>query len=266
LDADLVIIDEAQILPDQAYHDFMSFPHVRIIAIGDHGQLKSIGDNKVRLMENPRIRLEEPRRQALGSNLLQFAHALREGKKIRYGKCPGVMIAPKNMFWKDIADPAYDQVIVGFNRTRHDVNREIRKYRGYRGDIPNVGEKLTCLYNNRELGVYNGQILMVEDVALETDELVKLVLDDCGNKYTVVAVRDQFGRDKLDLSYSNKFYRMGYRSTVFLAFAYASSAHKSMGSEYPTGKVYEEVHPEWDLCAWSYTGATRFTDDIQYYR
>jgi exodeoxyribonuclease-5 len=217
-------------------------------------------------MENPRVRLEEPRRQALGSNILQFAHALREGKRIPYGKCPEVMIAPRASFWKTVADPLCDQIIVGFNRTRHQVNREVRKYRGYHGELPNVGEKLICLYNHRDIGIYNGQTFLVESVANETDALVKLVLNDCGTRYTVVAVKDQFGREKIDLSYSNKFYHQGYRSVVFMDFAYAISAHKAMGSEYPRGKVLEELHPDWSRTRWPYTAATRFYEDIEYYR
>jgi hypothetical protein len=106
----------------------------------------------------------------------------------------------------------------------------------------------------------------VESIADETDELSKLVLDDCGTKYTVIAVKEQFGRDKIDLQHSNKFYRQGYRSVVFMDFAYAISAHKAMGSEYARGKVLEETHPDWDVPRWSYTAATRFYDDVEYYR
>lgn len=266
LDYEIIIIDEAQILSKQYYDDFLSFPYIRLIAIGDHGQLQAIGGETIDLMYNPRIRLEEPRRQALGSNILQFAHALRTGKPIRYGKCPGVMIAPKNMFWKDVADPLYDKIIVGFNRTRHEVNKVVRKARGYHGAIPNVGEKVICLYNHRDIGVFNGQNFIVDSVQSEGDELLRMVLDDNGRKYTVIAVRDQFGKDKIDLSYSNRFFREGYRDVVFLDFAYGSTAHKAMGSEYSRGKVLEEVHRDTDVKRWSYTAATRFTEEVQYYR
>jgi exodeoxyribonuclease-5 len=266
LDYEIIVIDEAQILSKQYYEDFLSFPHIRLIAIGDHGQLQAIGGDTIDLMKNPRIRLEETRRQALGSNILQFAHALRNGKNIKYGKCPGVMIAPKNTFWKDLADPSFDQIIVGFNRTRHEVNRVVRKGRGFHGDIPNVGERVICLYNNRDIGVFNGQTFIVNNVHPVGDELLSMVLDDNGVIYTVIAVRDQFGRDKIDLSYSNRFFIKGYRDVVFLDFAYGITAHKSMGSEYGKGKVLEEVHRDTDVRRWSYTAATRFIDEVQYFR
>jgi exodeoxyribonuclease V len=266
LDYEIIIIDEAQILSKQYYDDFLSFPHVRLIAIGDHGQLQAIGGDTIDLMYNPRVRLEEPRRQALGSNILQFAHALRTGKPIRMGKCPGVMIAPKSIFWKDVADPAFDKIVVGFNRTRHEVNRVVRQARGYHGPIPNVGEKVTCLYNHRDVGVFNGQHFIVSNVQTETEELLSMTLDDNGTIYHVIAVKDQFGRDKIDLSYSNRFYKDGYRDVVFLDFAYASTCHKCMGSEYSRGKVLEECHRDTDVRRWSYTAATRFTDEVQYYR
>jgi ATP-dependent exoDNAse (exonuclease V) alpha subunit len=266
IDYEIIIIDEAQILSKQYYDDFLSFPHVRLIAIGDHGQLQAIGGETIDLMHNPRIKLEEPRRQALGSNILQFAHALRTGKQVRYGKCPGAMIAPRTMFWKDIIDPSYDKIIVGFNRTRHEVNKIVRRARGYHGDIPNIGEKVTCLYNHRDIGVFNGQHFIVDSVQPEGEELLRVGLDDNGRKYNVIAVRAQFGRDKIDLSYSNRFFREGYRDVVFLDFAYGSTAHKSMGSEYSRGKVLEECHRDTDLRRWSYTAVTRFVDQVDYYR
>jgi exodeoxyribonuclease V len=266
LDYEIIIIDEAQILSKQYYDDFLSFPYIRLIAIGDHGQLQAIGGDTIDLMYNPRIKLEEPRRQALGSNILQFAHATRQGKNIRYGRCPGVMIAPKHMFWNDVADPSYDKIIVGFNRTRHEVNRVVRRARCYHGPLPNVGEKVTCLYNHRDVGVFNGQHFIVNSVQPEGEELLRMTLDDNGTTYHVIAVKDQFGRDKIDLSYSNRFYHQGYRDVIFLDFAYASTCHKSMGSEYSRGKIIEETHRDTDVRRWSYTAVTRFTDQVDYYR
>jgi hypothetical protein len=266
LDYEIILIDEAQILSKQYYDDFLSFPYVRLIAIGDHGQLQAIGGDTIDLMKNPRIRLEEPRRQESGSNILQFAHALRTGQNIRFGKCPGVMIAPRSMFWKDIADPSFDQVIVGFNRTRHEVNRVIRRDRGFYGDIPNVGEKVICLYNNREIGIFNGQTFIVRGVQLVDDELLSMTLDDVGTIYTVIALKEQFGKDKIDLSYANQFHADGYHDVVFLDYAYAITAHKSMGSEFSRGKVLEECHRDTDVRRWSYTAATRFIDHVDYYR
>jgi ATP-dependent exoDNAse (exonuclease V) alpha subunit len=170
------------------------------------------------------------------------------------------------MFWKDIIDPSYDKIIVGFNRTRHEVNKIVRRARGYHGDIPNIGEKVTCLYNHRDIGVFNGQHFIVDSVQPEGEELLRVGLDDNGRKYNVIAVRAQFGRDKIDLSYSNRFFREGYRDVVFLDFAYGSTAHKSMGSEYSRGKVLEECHRDTDLRRWSYTAVTRFVDQVDYYR
>jgi exodeoxyribonuclease-5 len=266
LDYETIIIDEGQSLSGQALKDFLSFPHARLILFGDHGQLKPVGEDHTGIMEKPRIRLEEPRRQALGSNILQFAHAIRKGLTVRYGRCPGVMIAPKRDFWKDITDPNCDQIVVGFNKTRHQVNREVRKSRGYFGDVPVAGEKVICLYNQKDIGLDNGQILLVERTGSIKDGLVELVLDDSGTKYTVMAIVEQFGKNKLDYSLTNKFYIHGYRGVVFLDFAYGISCHKAMGSEWERGKVLEEYHPDWELARYGYTGVTRFSDAVDYYK
>ena len=114
--------------------------------------------------------------------------------------------------------------------------------------------------------MFNGQHFIVESIQREGDELLRMGLDDNDKKYSVIAVKGQFGRDKIDLSYGNRFYKDGYRDVVFLDFAYASTAHKSMGSEYSRGKVLEEVHRDTDVKRWSYTAATRFIDQVDYYR
>jgi hypothetical protein len=49
-------------------------------------------------------------------------------------------------------------------------------------------------------------------------------------------------------------------------FAYAGTAHKCMGSEFSRGKILEEVHRDTDVRRWSYTAATRFVDQVDYYR
>ena len=52
-----------------------------------------------------------------------------------------------------------DQVIVGYNKTRDYLNVEIRQKRGFqKPDVFEIGEKIICIQNSREIGIFNGMI------------------------------------------------------------------------------------------------------------
>ena len=158
LDCKLIICDEAGPLNLDVYTDAKSY-NLRYLWIGDHWQLKPIGENP-HLMDNPDVRLEEPRRQGKGSNILKFAIASKFRKAISYGKVSEVEIVRPDAFWKRIYDPTFDQIIVGFNDTRHRVNIAIRNDRGYIGVAPRPGEKIICLQTNKNKGIYNGNEIL----------------------------------------------------------------------------------------------------------
>jgi exodeoxyribonuclease V len=266
----IVIVDEGQILSQTALDDFLSFPQVRVILVGDPGQLKPVGGKSIFLMERPRLQLHEVRRQALGSNILKVAHAVRQGLIPTYGQAPGVLIAPKSRFFQDMGDSNIDQIIVGFNSTRHCVNKLIRKMRGLTGEIPQAGDKVICLNNNPHLGLYNGQIFKVIDASViknTDDELIQMDLVEGNQTYhNVIAIADQFGRNKMDYSVANNFRIHGYDNLNFFDYANAISCHKALGSQWDSVAVLEQFHNDWEGRRWIYSSMTRPVHDLKYYR
>lgn len=270
IDDRLLVVDEASTINAIMDDDMQSYPHTRIFYVGDHGQLKPIGDDPD-IMGNPDIRLEIPHRQALGSNILQFAHAIRKGDQPRYGKCPGVIISPKDEFQQMIEDPKWDQIIVGFNKTRHFVNQRVREIRQFFGKTPDPGEKLIMLNNNRELGLYNGMTLYVEHAWRDGNGFIICDLVDLDEPdpkkqrhwKKIALIEDQLGNNKLDIRgwVANAVLN---QNAMLADYAYGITAHKAQGSEWGRVLALEEIHEDWEYPRWRYTVITRAAEEIGY--
>ncbi len=270
IDDHLLVIDEAQVINAVMDSDMMSYSHLRILYVGDHGQLKPIGEDPY-IMANPDIKLEVPHRQSLGSNILQFAHAIRKGQQPRYGRCPGVIVKPREDFYPMIEDPKWDQIIVGYNRTRHSVNQRVREVRGHFGKTPDPGEKLIFLNNNRELGLFNGMTLKVESAQRDGNgfiicDFVDIEESESGKKRRwskVAIIEDQLGQNKMDIRgwVANATIN---QNAMLADYAYAITAHKALGSEWEKVLVLEEIHPDWEYPRWRYTTVTRASQEIGY--
>ena len=175
------------------------------------------------------------------------------------------------------ADPmAFDMILCGFNTTRVMINETVRNARGFTKPDPFPGEKIMILTNNRELGLFNGQILEVMDVRRATTqkEVMQMDLmdpdvaddDDTQRKHwqSINVWEKQFGvakrietdRQKSDWLYQNKI--------VTADFAYAQTGHKALGSEYPKVLVVEEIGQRWNKARWRYTTATRQQEFLEY--
>jgi exodeoxyribonuclease V alpha subunit len=116
------------------------------------------------------------------------------------------------------------QVLTPFRKTRDELNKALQAFyneenlAGRRGDdeILTIGDKVMQERNDYELGVFNGEVGVVEDEIPETSLTVRF--DDRRVVYSFDA-RDNFGAR-----------RNPQRN---LRLAYAMTVHKSQGSEYP---------------------------------
>lgn len=194
--ADLVIVDEASMLNRRLVDDLESYGQ-KILYVGDHGQLEPIGDNPG-IMMNPDLRLEQIHRQAAGSPIIRFAHALRRGddprKYIGFQK-EGLRILRVS----DLAEPEqYDVVLCGFNRTRVKLNAQIRERLGFEG-APTSGDWVICLQNNREHGIFNGQRFRVQSCRESSSGYQMDLVDELGVEYERIPVSTHaFGAQKVE--------------------------------------------------------------------
>ena len=253
LDADLVIVDEASMVSAEIHADLLSFG-VPLLYVGDHGQLEPIGNNP-RLMVEPTVRLETIHRQAAGSPILQFAHHVRtHGVPQTTGAEARV-----EMTWRVPHDAhTYDMVLCGKNSTRVAINRMVRRALGFEGALPQAGERVVCLRNNKEHAIFNGMLATVLDVRAD-DSVDHPELDIVDDDNRVVRgirfVPEQFGDpDKLDKSSSRK---------ALFDWGYALTVHKSQGSEWARVLVIEQFpHPDTSPARWRYTAATRAAKEL----
>lgn len=258
LHAKLVIVDEASMLSTGLVEDLESLGR-RVLYVGDHGQLEPVGDDPG-LMRDPELRLEKIHRQAEGSSIIQFAHALRQGGDPCAWR-PGALEDDNVRVRQGIAGTSlssYDVVICGFNRTRVSVNKRIRKERGFHGGDPQVGERLICLQNDRDMGLFNGQMVIVTRVCDARGRLQLDFEDEAGGRWHKVPTsRRSFHRER-------KEKRPPGRMALF-DFGYALTCHKAQGSEWANVAVMEQLVSQWDARRWRYTAATRASEKLDYF-
>lgn len=252
---DLVVVDEASMVSKTLYQDLVSYPSVRVLFVGDPGQLEPVGED-INLMVKPDLLLTEIHRQAKESNIVQLAEAVRRGKNLKIGKAKDVEVGGQKEFWQRCME--FDQVIVGFNETRHTVNKEIRKEKGFQGELPNVGEKVICLRNNWDRGVFNGMQAKVVKAERDGNYLVNLTIeDDLGEiRRDLPVLVAQFGKDKPE--------KESYQGLCLFDWGYAITAHKAQGSEWERVVVLEQVYSGWDTARWRYTAITRASKELLY--
>lgn len=252
IDADLVIVDEASMV-NNALHEDLQRVAFQILYVGDHGQLEPIGANP-QLMLRPDFRLEKIHRQAGDSQIVPYAHHLRNGgHPLQWRSGPEVHVTN---------DPGaaidHDVVICGFNNTRVQLNHFMRQRLGYTSELPVAGERVICLRNRSTDGLFNGHVCTLQEVRPNKDpSLIDLTVENSQGQLTMVhALKSQFG--------SAKPAQFVPRGVALFDWAYALTAHKSQGSEFGKVAVYEELSSSWNPRRWRYTAATRAKQSLTY--
>jgi exodeoxyribonuclease V alpha subunit len=250
VDADVIVVDEmsmVDILLMQALVQAVR-PGARLVLVGDADQLPSVGPGNIlrdiiASGRAPVARLTEIFRQAADSQIVAGAH------RINAGHFPAMNQKDGDFFFMEEADPdkARDliielvsrrlpqfmdlrgaddiQVITPMRRTPLGVerlNRELqanlnppaanRPELAFHGGTLRRGDKVMQIRNNYDKEAFNGDIGMVTEVDLEEGEVCVAYPDAAGPPRAVVY-------DRADLDE--------------LVLAYATSVHKSQGSEFP---------------------------------
>ena len=256
MDYGLIVVDEASMLDEKLFEDLKQY-RIPILAVGDHGQLPPI-EGRLNLMAAPEIKLEKIHRQAEGNPIIRLSMMAREGQAIAPGS-HGDFVT-KVTDWKiveRVKDPANLMAICGTNRTRQQLNGTIRRRLGFEG-TPKVGEKVICLKNNREAGIFNGMTGTLKAIEPDHDHWYKArIAMDGGETFEDRISKHQFGAMKtLDLWENMDPKKIGDR----FDFGYALTAHKAQGSEADRVMVFEEcswMESEDLRRRWLYTAITR---------
>lgn len=290
-DIRLIVVDETSMVSDEVLRDLLSFG-IKCLFSGDPAQLPPVGGTNT-LLSMPCVTLTQIVRQEKTNPIVRFASMARAGRILPYGDYGEVQVLPKNSLTPAARRKLLleaDQVIVGTNRTRENLNREIRSYLGISASarLPVDGEKLICTLNNwgkkidekGEFHLVNGIIGVCRRVEEGEDGLGKLdfkadFLDrqvedlpfDTGiflegryyHGYGDKACFLENGALVHEKSYEMlKRFKVRREDTVCrFEFAYAVTCHKAQGSEYDFVVVFDESRIFDDGARWLYTAITR---------
>jgi exodeoxyribonuclease V len=244
------IVDEASMV-GRTIHDDLTRFGLPIIFVGDHGQLEPVNSD-FNLMAKPDYTLETIHRNS--GEIPRFAEWLRHGKPSRDFRPESdavVLLGAAGI--EDATVLAADQVICAFNNTRVECNRHIRSISG-RVALVEVGERVMCLRNDRDAGLFNGMQGTVTAVtACEGRISIDFSTYD-GSYHGLPVDRDQFGKEKGPDQSVRHLHPFDY--------AYVITAHKAQGDEWKRVLVMEQKCKHWDHRRWTYTAASRAQEKL----
>ena len=130
----LIVLDEASMVSDEVLYDLIEFG-VKILVCGDNAQLPPV-EGLNGFLTAPDYTLRTIVRQNLGNPVIALSEMAREGKYIPFGRYGNsVTVTSKRIFTgyrrKEILLRS-DQIICGTNKTRAQINDEIRAFKGFR--------------------------------------------------------------------------------------------------------------------------------------
>ena len=293
----LIVIDEASMINETVLYDLLSF-NVKCLFCGDSAQLPPV-NGACPLLENPHYTMTEIVRQAQDNPIVQVATMARKGEPIPYGNYGDkVCVVKKGALRGEQRKRLFlsaDQIICGRNKTRSDLNSEIRRYKGIseKQMLPLEGEKVICTLNDWEkpldkeerFHLVNGIIGIARDVKESFDDLatmeftadfmqegVKVPFDTgifttgrykhtYGWRAIFLSDGTVVGEDNFELL--RKLRAVSDEPVCRFEFAYAVTCHKAQGSEFDFVIVFDE---SWAFGAeknrWLYTAITRAKEKL----
>lgn len=254
---DCIVVDEASMVGRRMGED-LEYIGLPIIGVGDPGQLPPVGDLPYFDPVRPDYLLTKVLRT--DGDILDIAAYVRRGGSFT-GFRPGTDYEVRRK-----ADPSWfdsDQVLCGIHEKRRELNKHVRRLRGYEGFLPNQGEKLCAVANNKELGVTNGSLWTVVDSWTEGDYAVMDLLEYAPRKkkedlellpavpvHMTCFVQDIKNREEIPLQVRS--------DSALMTWGYAITVHKAQGSEWNSVLLFDDGHIfREDVRKWRYTGATR---------
>jgi exodeoxyribonuclease V len=268
-DAGLLILDEVSMVDAKLAGDIERFG-VPVLVLGDPEQLEPVGGEGYYTTSAPDYMLTEIHRQALDSPVLQLATRVRTSSDRRLG------LTAEDFTAHDVRlAMEHDQVLVWKNATRWVAISKIRGLLGRQPGVVVAGDRVMCLTNNRDLGVFNGQQFEVLDSVQGPLGPQMTVRDDSGAERTILAFQDGFnGREYQDMAKRRNDGGKGNR--MLATFANAITVHKAQGSEWGSVYVVNESQALLGMTAsrkgeaegiqsarrWLYTAATRASERL----
>ena len=282
----VVVVDDVSMAPKEMMNLLFSHP-IYVICLGDPFQLPPVDkDADNGLLAHPHIFLDQIMRQAEESEIIRLSMQIRHQEPIEYQKGKDVIVLPKEelntgmLMWAD-------QILVGTNATRININNQMRQLLN-RGDKPENGDKVICLRNywdnlaDNEDPLVNGTIGYISNIYDTFYKYPKYICDrkiDIVNANFVSDSNADFGPldmdkqmiltgesalDRRELFKIGRNIRTKNMIPFQFTYGYAITTHKAQGSSWPKVLVIEERFPfdKTEHARWLYTAITRSEDKI----
>jgi exodeoxyribonuclease V alpha subunit len=244
LECDLLVVDETSMIDVPLMHALLKAvpDHAALILVGDVDQLPSVGPGQVLadLIASgaiPVVRLTEVFRQAAESRIIVNAHRINQGLMPEWAPDPAsdfhfiecadaedgiakiLQIVRERIPARYGLDPIADiQVLCPMNRGglgARALNIDLQKALNPPGELRVerfgstfcVGDKVMQIENDYDRDVYNGDLGVVRSIDPETSEMV--------------------------IAFDGRAVTYGFGELDEVVLAYATTIHKSQGSEYP---------------------------------
>ena len=262
---DLIIIDECSMVDDDIGNDLRSFGKP-ILVLGDPGQLPPIKGAGHFTSGEPDFMLTEIHRQAKDNPIIYLATQARMGIYPDYGNYGDSRVVSK-ITTQDLLEA--DQVLCGRNITRTSLNHKIRKLKGFSeiSDMPVKGDKLVCLQNDKDIGIFNGGLFTVEEQLASKYKTnfihLSVTSDDFDTNYPfILKVHKSFFLDDIP----KPDWRI-LKGSQEVDFGYSLTGHKSQGSQWNNNLIYSEEYCFRDMWErWLYTVITRSSEKLTLFK
>lgn len=265
----IIILDEVSMVNERLAEDIQRYG-IPVLVLGDPAQLPPVEGGGYYINGQPDYLLQEIHRQALESPVLELA------TRIRLSQGSGLGMVQSDTRAANLGEAMEaDQVIVWSNKRRWAMIDAMRRRWGRNPGQPVAGDRIMCLTNNRDLGVFNGQQFTVLDAKDTPMGPTLTVRDDDGHTRSIPTFADGF--QGMDLERQAKGSGAGIRGGRMLAtFGQAITCHKSQGSEWDSVYVVNEIPnmmamttrkegaaaAEAQARRWLYTAVTRAADRV----
>ena len=203
--------------------------------------------------------LTDVHRQAQDNPIVRLSMLVREGGALSYGDFGAAKVISKRDI-DSLAVTKADQVLVGLNRTRRNYNQRMRELFGFTQPLPEAGDKLVCLRNDRTKGLLNGSLWKVKTTAAMRRNKLRMSLvpeDDLARKAVRVGIIPAFFESEEEIPFSLR------KDSDEFDYGYALTVHKAQGSQWDEVVLFDESFAFREhRHRWLYTGITRAAERL----
>lgn len=263
--ASLLVIDECSMVEGKMGEDILSF-NVPVLVLGDPAQLPPVKGSGFFTADEPDVLLTEIHRQARDNPIIRMAEQVRKGGSLMPGEYGSSRVITLAQATAELFT-SHDQMICGREKRprgggiyRQALNNRMRQILGHNVEIPTTNEKVICLRNNREAGLLNGGMFIVQKSFDTGDGFISMTMCREEEKEKLQAV---VCHKRIFLGQELEYADFSARDIEHFDFGYAITCHKSQGSQWPSVLVFDQSRIfSSSRMNWLYTAITRAQERV----